>query len=1145
MRKYKDEPTPTLELLDERACAFQQSIVFLREDYPNMAVMTYDNIAHRGAEHFILAKFVVGIGIAEPVWLTYNECDDKSTADNIRGGLKSIAYTNDGIKVITEIYPLMVGRDNMEWEGAALIKVKCEAETNVWLKFGNGNISFMHFSPNKDMSGANIDCESGKAEIDKDTVYITREDRTVVTAVKGNFEYTVCNIVSDEPVTNTNNGQYIVAHKSTNEGFLMVGFSTDKTRAAELANLDPKIEYNKIIEYYDEKLKEWYIKTPSKDLDESFMHAFLNVEYAWLRPYGWIESIQHWPTMWHMEHTAVEEWAGNYDRVRECLRSQMKNLFESGAIPDMCTNGQGRRDWGGNNQFFFREVDHYLKMTKDMEFALEVEPYMEKVLAQTFREYDPLREGVIAWGTQIGNQEDFESTPGKGAATGSEGVKMLAIMADFKLLLNKADEAKVFTAYSNYCKDQLIKSIWLDDLGRFAWYEDIVGEKRLDTTYHGISYPVIYDQIDDIDKVSSLDHLKHRLSGPEGEIYQSNHFGDHGYWGVPTWGMQCGSDMQPFATAAYAKVGMNDDAIKPLEFIAKRVCGDYQRGSWPETANEKRFAYFSPSAAVFSQAVIESIFGLSMDKIQNTTVISPCFPSSWDHAELKVLETSINYKNNNGEHCFDIKIDADTDKIFRWKLPPYVAIDVVVDGVKKAVKTTMGCGWFEAEVQLGKGRAINISITYQLMVIECDYIKNVACGGSFDLKVNTHEHDKSVKLVGVDDRCGVFKNVVITNDSISCHVKDNLLDKYAPYGWFGLINFARRTFALKLEYNGVKFDYPCQIVIMPKLVYSCQYDKLAKNLIVTVINNTELDITGSAVLQLFDKPITVNTILLNRENNSDLVFNLTDYHTEMISPGNNCGNICIMSSNQAEHFTYNIVFDAGEITANVVPLTLDESMLKPMQYWKEIGLHPSHGHMMQGPQNFMDGLFENHDKIDFLKSVPLPLNKNGYIPISTEKHRIVSIPLSRLKAKKIYILLSTFIDNHDVFSTVFKLELEAEKKDSYIRPIYRRDLTYPGQLDMGYGNPVIAGFATFVNGTDRISIPTMPYKSEGGDYPDTLPYEYPQRSIWCSNRAIDICNTVFNLIEIDLGRFTELKELRLIANEADAAGGIFAIAAHI
>jgi hypothetical protein len=32
---------------------------------------------------------------------------------------------------------------------------------------------------------------------------------------------------------------------------------------------------------------------------------------------------------------------------------------------------------------------------------------------------------------------------------------------------------------------------------------------------------------------------------------------------------------------------------------------------------------------------------------------------------------------------------------------------------------------------------------------------------------------------------------------------------------------------------------------------------------------------------------------------------------------------------------------------------------------------------------------------------------------------------------------------------------------------------------------------------------------------------------------------------VELGKFIKLKELRMIANEADAAGGIFAVAAHI
>lgn len=40
-------------------------------------------------------------------------------------------------------------------------------------------------------------------------------------------------------------------------------------------------------------------------------------------------------------------------------------------------------------------------------------------------------------------------------------------------------------------------------------------------------------------------------------------------------------------------------------------------------------------------------------------------------------------------------------------------------------------------------------------------------------------------------------------------------------------------------------------------------------------------------------------------------------------------------------------------------------------------------------------------------------------------------------------------------------------------------------------------------------------------------------------------NNVFNLIELDFGRFVSLKELRITALEADAAAGLFAVAAHL
>ena len=286
----------------------------------------------------------------------------------------------------------------------------------------------MHFSPNEHMRGQHIDCENGSATLAEDgsAVIIRREGCSegsrVVTCVKSDMTFTVHD--------GEKGGSFAEGYTPKSEVWIMLGFSNDGEEAVNLASLDPAAELSRAKEFYRKKFENLYVKTPDENLNEAFTHAYLNLEYAWLYPLGWIESIQHWPTMWHMEQTAAEEWCGNAERTRRTLLTQMEYLFDSGAVPDMCVNHVGRRDWGGNNHFFFREVLHYLRMTNDRDFALTVEPVMEKILSQTLREYDATGTGVLSWHSQIGNQEDMESTPGRGAATGSEGAQMLKLLSE-------------------------------------------------------------------------------------------------------------------------------------------------------------------------------------------------------------------------------------------------------------------------------------------------------------------------------------------------------------------------------------------------------------------------------------------------------------------------------------------------------------------------------------------------------------------------------------------------------------------------------------------------------------------------------------------------------------------------------------------
>ena len=85
MVEQSKEPVPTIEHLDARACAYQQTIAFMRQRYPNMALCSYYHEKEDYSGQPMLLKFEAGIG-QQPLWANYDNCDEDTTADNIVGG---------------------------------------------------------------------------------------------------------------------------------------------------------------------------------------------------------------------------------------------------------------------------------------------------------------------------------------------------------------------------------------------------------------------------------------------------------------------------------------------------------------------------------------------------------------------------------------------------------------------------------------------------------------------------------------------------------------------------------------------------------------------------------------------------------------------------------------------------------------------------------------------------------------------------------------------------------------------------------------------------------------------------------------------------------------------------------------------------
>ena len=149
MRGPESELNVGLDLQDERASANGYSMVFMRQAYPNMALMTYDDEHHQGDHHVLLCKMVVGIGEDKKI-LSYESCDESTTADNVPGGLISRAVM-DGHNVTCELYPIRLPEED-RLRGGAVLHIISEIP-GIFLRFGSGGLAFMHFSPNEHIRG--------------------------------------------------------------------------------------------------------------------------------------------------------------------------------------------------------------------------------------------------------------------------------------------------------------------------------------------------------------------------------------------------------------------------------------------------------------------------------------------------------------------------------------------------------------------------------------------------------------------------------------------------------------------------------------------------------------------------------------------------------------------------------------------------------------------------------------------------------------------------------------------------------------------------------------------------------------------------------------------------------------------------------
>jgi len=1148
--------TPTPRVLRERIASFHRTIVFTDESMPNSGLLTYlaDNDAGRQS---FLVKLVPGIE-------KNNKIITSAAAKNIAiedfpGGVSG-EFVIDGVKIFTEMIPLCEGRKaGIIREGEALYTIKTEPKTPVVIGVGSGKkVSFL--------MGSSAVVRNEKVGLLKpeDSSFLKgrllrfrggNESLPIVIKTSGK--------ILAEPAGHSN--QTINIIMNSGEGYVLMAFAESFPQAEKLAALNPEEAEKKVSDYY-KKLAENKIVTPEPLIDKAFESAIYTLEYSWLNPFGWIECPHHWLNMWHMQCVAGANWIGQTDRSKVCTLHFGEHLLPGGAVPHIFPNGKTHRTFGGSDQFYSWQARHLWQTTGDKDFAKKVEPMVDKVVKHAFEENDSDGNLLLAWGRQIGNQEDFIATPYDGTSPSIEGINMMRTRAEFARANNDIKTAELYEEKVTAALSTLRKKLWLPDLGRFAYFVDPKGNKRLDGQYHTFIYPLLWNVVDEFDGYTSLRHLRDRLTSTNREVFCSNNFPKHI---VGTHGYQAGAAQQPWAAWGFSAAGLNEETWRPLKAVSEWIADINHRGSWPEVSKEHAPGYFSPPAGLFIASVAEALFGLKPNFPENYIEISPSFPSNWPFAKMELNDYKVNYKRDSNKITYEVETTKPLARKLRWKFIPSTISSLLIDGKKTDFSVKPGVGYIELSVNKPASRKTIFTIISEPIDYEVDYPKSIAEGETFLLKT------KGVDIVSVDDRYNIFSDFEIekyTSPSIppassglrlqrgtliKAEVQHGLLAPYLKFGRLGQLNFSRRTFFVKCrgKKNNVEFWLPIDLTILPRYeAVNSPFSKVEhpgftsgvgegdlKSLPplsrgtpfnkgrLLIRNNTEKPIKGKSRLKIGETNV-VFEINIPARNEKEFTVKIPETLFDKLSSGDNFTKL-ILPQNQGQLDLVLTVNKKSEFVK--IPINAETV---PENKWREMrNNRVYHGPIPWGTHNMMSGLAGvTNLSVKEIQGLNFTFQDRKFVPISAKIGKpSLQINLKGKKIKKLYILMFSIIDNNEMFSKIANITVHGNNK-----VIYSKELYFPGDVDW-WPRRIPGGLMSTAQDEreNRFGLLKL-LKAEDSDFDEGKPPSFPQSKFWASSLTVKPKAGTLNVIEIDLGKYVSADSLTIETVGTDAGIGL-------
>lgn len=522
-------------------------------------------------------------------------------------------------------------------------------------------------------------------------------------------------------------------------------------------------------------------------------------------------------------------------------------LFTSGYISRRPDNNTIAHHYDMNLVFFDQMLRHF-KWTGDTAFMKEMWPVIQRHLAWEKRNFDTNNDGLYDAYAAIWASDALQYSGG--AVTHSSAYNYYAnkeVAAVARIL--KVDDSP-FLNEAKTILDATNAQLWLPKKGIFAEYKDGLGNQLVHDSpgiwsiYHTIDSELSnpfqgYQMLNYVE--TKMPHIPIVAEGlDKKDLYTISTTN----WQPYDWSINNVALAEQLHTSlAFWQGGQSETAFKMWEsalvdsMYLGASPGGFEQLSFYDAMRGELYRDFADPIGMTSRTLVEGLFGIQPNALENRLTIQPGFPEKWNNASLEIPDISLSFKKNNNTDSYQIKPN------FSTKMDLKLMLNIPYDNIKSITINGEKATWKINSDAVGNPQLIvespfkenyNIDITWEGEKLEQPIVNKSYCIGESIFLQTT-----KAKILEVYDPQMALSEVSKMNSELKANLKTQ----------------EDANFFVKLQQGNVIWWQPINLVVKPEIeAVTTRIEN--NNLLFTLKNNSQKAIEGNLIFNPFGKEIS-------------------------------------------------------------------------------------------------------------------------------------------------------------------------------------------------------------------------------------------------------------------------------------------------